>query len=82
MAFIQDNQPVTPQLGNVLGFTTNIEANDTTFRVGFPYSQTPWSGTNARFIPARSYPFGDAPPVAGSAGAGAASAGGACGGDS
>ncbi len=42
--------PVTQQLKNVLGFTTNIEKNDTTFRAGFPYVQTPWSGTNAQRI--------------------------------
>ena len=40
--------PVTAQLGNVLGFTTNVERNDTTFRAAFPYSQTPWSGTTAQ----------------------------------
>ncbi|OGX83075.1 DUF4331 family protein [Hymenobacter glacialis] len=40
--------PVTAQLGKVLGFTTNIERNDTTFKAAFPYSQTPWSGTNAQ----------------------------------
>jgi hypothetical protein len=43
--------PVTPQLGRVLGFTTNIERNDTTFKAAFPYSQTPWSGTNAQMTP-------------------------------
>ena len=42
--------PVTAQLGNVLGFTTNIERNDTTFRTAFPYAQTPWSGTNAQRV--------------------------------
>jgi hypothetical protein len=42
--------PVTAQLGNVLGFTTNVERNDTTFRTTFPYAQTPWSGTNAQRI--------------------------------
>ncbi|MCI1189606.1 DUF4331 domain-containing protein [Hymenobacter sp. DH14] len=42
--------PVTAQLGNVLGFTTNVERNDTTFRVAFPYAQTPWSGTNAQRV--------------------------------
>ena len=42
--------PVTPQLSNVLGFTTNVEKNDTTFRAAFPYVQTPWSGTNAQRI--------------------------------
>jgi hypothetical protein len=42
--------PVTAQLGKVLAFTTNVEKNDTTFRTGFPYVQTPWSGTNAQRI--------------------------------
>ncbi|QKG52944.1 DUF4331 family protein [Hymenobacter sp. BRD67] len=42
--------PVTPQLGNVLTFSTNVEKNDTTFRVAFPYVQTPWSGTNAQRV--------------------------------
>ncbi len=42
--------PVTPQLGGVLGFTTNVEKNDTTFRTAFPYAQTPWSGTTAQRI--------------------------------
>lgn len=42
--------PVTPQLGGVLGFTTHIEKNDTTFRVTYPYVQTPWSGTNAQRV--------------------------------
>ena len=41
---------VTPQLLNVLKFTTNIEKNDTTFKTGFPYSQTPWSGTTAQRV--------------------------------
>ena len=42
--------PVTMQLGNVLGFSTNVEKNDTTFRATFPYVQTPWSGTNAQRV--------------------------------
>ncbi|RYY14212.1 MAG: DUF4331 domain-containing protein, partial [Cytophagaceae bacterium] len=42
--------PVTAQLGNVLGFTTNISRNDTTFRTAFPYAQTPWSGTTAQRV--------------------------------
>ncbi|RYY10966.1 MAG: DUF4331 domain-containing protein, partial [Cytophagaceae bacterium] len=33
------SSPVTAQLGNVLGFTTNITRNDTTFRTAFPYAQ-------------------------------------------
>ncbi len=37
--------PVTPILGGVLAFTSGLENNDTTFRAGFPYVQTPWRGT-------------------------------------
>jgi hypothetical protein len=40
--------PVTPQLNNVLNFTTGIERNDTTSRAAFPYMQLPWSGTKAQ----------------------------------
>ena len=36
--------PVTPNLAGVLGYTTGVEANDTTFKSNFPYVQTPWSG--------------------------------------
>ena len=36
--------PLTPKLLNVLGYTTGVEANDTTFKANFPYVQTPWSG--------------------------------------
>ncbi len=36
--------PVTPMLGNVLGYTTGVEKNDTTFKAAFPYVQAPWSG--------------------------------------
>jgi hypothetical protein len=39
--------PVTPNLLSVLTYTTGIEANDTTFRTGFPFVQTPWRGTGA-----------------------------------
>ena len=42
--------PVTAQLGNVLTFDAGISANDTTFKAAFPYSQTPWSGTNAQRV--------------------------------
>jgi hypothetical protein len=38
------NSPLTPQLLGVLGYTTGVEANDTTFRTSFPYVQIPWSG--------------------------------------
>ena len=31
-----------------VGFTTGIEKNDVAFRATFPYSATPWSGTNAQ----------------------------------
>jgi hypothetical protein len=37
--------PVTTDLISVLGYTTGVEANDTSFRSSFPYVQTPWSGT-------------------------------------
>ena len=36
--------PVTTQLTNVLGYTTGVEHNDTTFKSVFPYVQTPWEG--------------------------------------
>jgi hypothetical protein len=39
--------PVTPDLVNVLGYSTGVNANDTSFKKGFPYEQTPWNGTNA-----------------------------------
>jgi hypothetical protein len=34
----------SPDLLGVLGYTTGVEANDTTFKSTFPYVQTPWSG--------------------------------------
>jgi hypothetical protein len=38
-------QPATsPNLLGVLGYTTGVESNDTTFKAAFPYVQTPWSG--------------------------------------
>ena len=40
--------PVTPQLANVLNFTTGVERNDTTFKTAFPYMQAPWSGVKAQ----------------------------------
>jgi hypothetical protein len=33
------------RLGQVLGYTTGVEKNDTTFKATFPYVQTPWPGT-------------------------------------
>ena len=38
---------VTQDLLDVLGYSTGIDANDTTFRNDFPYLQTPWAGTDA-----------------------------------
>ena len=38
--------PVTPALLGVLGYSTGVEENDTTFQTQFPYVQTPWSGYN------------------------------------
>ena len=40
--------PVTPQLNNVLTFTTGVERNDTTIRAAWPFLQDPWSGTKAQ----------------------------------
>ena len=37
--------PVTPNLVNVLSYSTGVNANDTTLKKGFPYEQTPWPGT-------------------------------------
>jgi hypothetical protein len=36
--------PVTTNLGNVLSFNAGPTTNDTTFKAGFPYVQTPWRG--------------------------------------
>ncbi len=36
--------PLTPGLLGVLGYSTGIETNDTTFRTTFPFVQLPWSG--------------------------------------
>jgi hypothetical protein len=37
--------PITPQLLNVLTYSTKVEKNDTTLKSSFPYEQTPWPGT-------------------------------------
>ena len=42
--------PVTPDLLNVLGYTTGVEHNDAAFKTSFPYVATPWSGYNYHFI--------------------------------
>jgi len=36
--------PVTPDLLNVLGYTTGVESNDAPFKTGFPFVATPWEG--------------------------------------
>jgi hypothetical protein len=36
--------PVTPGLLHVLGYSTGVPQNDTTFKPAFPYVQAPWSG--------------------------------------
>jgi hypothetical protein len=38
--------PLTPGLLGVLGYTTGVEKNDTTFQSVFPYVQAPYSGYN------------------------------------
>ena len=38
---------VTPDLLKVLSYNTGVNSNDTTFKISFPYVQTPWSGSNA-----------------------------------
>ncbi|MEL6143425.1 MAG: DUF4331 family protein, partial [Bacteroidota bacterium] len=38
--------PVTPNLLNVLGYTTGVEANDIAFQPSFPYLAMPWRGTS------------------------------------
>ncbi|MES2286673.1 MAG: DUF4331 family protein, partial [Bacteroidota bacterium] len=35
---------LSPNLLGVLGYSAGVEKNDTTFKVAFPYVQTPWSG--------------------------------------
>ena len=36
--------PVTPKLLGVLGYSTGVEENDTTFQTRFPFVQAPWNG--------------------------------------
>ncbi len=43
---VGDANPVTQDLQDVLGYTTGVEKNDTTFRSSFPYVQLPWAGTS------------------------------------
>ena len=38
--------PVTPQLVNVLTYSTGVDANDKAFKTSFPYVAAPWAGTD------------------------------------
>ncbi len=42
--YVIGQSPVTADLLGVLGYTTGVENNDTSFKWIFPYVQTPWSG--------------------------------------
>ncbi|HEX4849193.1 MAG TPA: DUF4331 domain-containing protein, partial [Puia sp.] len=43
--FTPGASPVTPDLLNVLTYSTGVNANDTSFKTSFPYVQAPWRGT-------------------------------------
>ena len=43
--YVPGGSPVTPQLLNVLTYTTGVEHNDKDFQATFPYIATPWRGT-------------------------------------
>ena len=59
--YVSGGSGVTPQLGNVLGFSAGITKNDTTFKSCFPYVQAPWAGfTGASYVGPKS---GDPLPV-------------------
>ena len=38
--------PVTPQLLNVVTYSTGVGANDIAFKTSFPFEQTPWAATH------------------------------------
>ncbi|MEO7768565.1 MAG: DUF4331 family protein, partial [Ferruginibacter sp.] len=42
--FIPNGNPLTPQLLNVLTYSTGIDANDVPFKTSFPYVQSPFPG--------------------------------------
>jgi len=42
--FVVGQNPITPQLVNVLNFSLNVEKNDKAFQTTFPYSPIPWNG--------------------------------------
>ena len=46
--YVPGGSPVTPQLVNVLTYSTGVNNNDTTFRNNFPYVQIPWRGTEVK----------------------------------
>ena len=39
-----DANPVTPNLVNVLTYSTGVEKNDKVFKNSFPYVANPWGG--------------------------------------
>ena len=43
--YVIGESPLTPTLLGVLGYTTEVEANDAPFRSTFPYVAMPWRGT-------------------------------------
>jgi hypothetical protein len=45
--FVPGQSPLTPQLLNVLTYTTGVEANDAAFKANFPYLANPWAGDGA-----------------------------------
>lgn len=47
--FTIGGSPVTPDLVNVLSYTTGVNSNDTTFKATFPFVQAPWSGYNYHY---------------------------------
>jgi hypothetical protein len=44
--FVAGGSLATPQLLNVLTYTTKVETNDTALKTSFPYVQAPWPGTH------------------------------------
>lgn len=43
--YVPGGSPLTPQLLNVLSYTTGVEHNDKDFKTTFPYVASPWRGT-------------------------------------
>jgi hypothetical protein len=43
--YVQGGSLVTPDLVNVLSYSTGVNHNDTSFRAYFPFIQQPWRGT-------------------------------------